>query len=382
MAFHTPDMLPAEERLRAESVVTGVYLTVDTELSVLHYRRHGAARLEDNFAMSILGRTPVGDFGIVYQMERLDAFGLKGAFFVDPLVALVAGPDMVKRIVDPILSAGHDVQLHAHAEWLGMSPTGPTDGRGGENMGDFGVEDQVRILGYGVEMLVAAGAPVPVAFRAGNYGASDDTLRALARLGLRYDSSYSPDYGGSVCRITMPAEAVLPFHHEGGIIEVPVSAISSPSGGSRHAQITALSAQEMIAALAYAAMNGHRSFTIVSHSFELLSRQRDKPNRIVVRRFDRLCEVIAASPRLRAATYAADPPEVEETRAERLPHSLARTLLRQGEQAVSNGLYGEQIGAIPAGAVAPAMKLREQLIAPLHNLGPLQQIALDILMAV
>jgi hypothetical protein len=365
------------------NAITDVYLTVDTELSSMHFRRFGVAGLDDNFATSILGRTAAGDFGIGYQMERLDAFGLKGVFFVDPLVALVAGQDMVDRIVHPILDAGHDVQLHAHSEWIELAQTPLTDGRIGRNMGDFNLEDQVRILEYGIERLMAAGAPRPVAFRAGNYGANDDTLRALARLGVRYDTSYSPDYEDSVCGISMPSGSALPVWRE-DVIEVPVSAISSPSGGSRHAQITALSAQEMIAALAYAALNRHPSFTIVSHSFELLSRQRDKPNKIVVRRFDQLCEVIAASPRLRAATYVGNPPEpvAGDLVFERLPHSLARTLLRNGEQAVSNGLYGEQLGKLPVGAAAPAIKMRDRLVAPLHNLGPLQQIALDILMAV
>lgn|GEM_PF-95960 len=365
------------------STTTSVYLTVDTELSSMHYRRHGPAGLDDNFATSILGRTSAGDVGIVYQMKRLEAFGLKGVFFVDPLVALVAGQDMVNRIVHPILDAGHDVQLHSHAEWIELAPPTLTDGRIGRNMADFDVEDQVRILDYGMERLQATGAPRPVAFRAGNYGANDDTLRALARIGIHYDTSYSPDYSESVCGIDMPPGSALPVMRY-DVVEVPVSAICGPNGGSRHAQITALSAQEMIAALAYAALERHPVFTIVSHSFELLSRQRDRPNRIVVRRFDRLCEIIAASPRLRAATYAADPPEPVsgDGVVERLPHSLARTLLRGGEQVVSNGLYGEQLGNIPVSAAAPAIRVRERLVAPLHNLGPLQHIALDILMAV
>ncbi len=365
-----------------KSAITRVYLTIDTELSSMHYRRHGVAGLADNFASSILGRTSAGDFGIIYQMERLDAFGLKGVFFVDPIVAVVAGADMVKRIVDPILEAGHDVQLHAHTEWLEHSSHGPTDGRGGQNMSDFGVEDQVRILDYGIETLVGVGAPMPVAFRAGNYGANDDTLAALAQVGIRYDSSYSPDYGGSVCAISMDKACALPVWR-GDVIEVPVSAIEDPTKGLRHAQITALSAQEMLAALVHAAMTGQPCFTIVSHSFELLSRQRQRPNRLVVRRFDRLCEMIAAVPALQSGTYAANPPEaMEDGVVERLPHSMARTLLRQGEQAVSNGLYGEQVGNIPVSAVAPAITVRDKLIAPLHNLGPLQQIALDILTAV
>lgn len=363
--------------------VTAVYLTVDTELSSMHFRRHGRAGLDDNFESAILGRTEAGDFGIVYQMARLDAHGLKGVFFVDPLVALLAGEDMVRRIVQPILEAGHDVQLHAHTEWLEWAPHGPTDGRAGRNMADFTLADQVRILDYGMAQLVAAGAPAPVAFRAGNYGANDDTLEALGQVGIRYDSSYSPDYRGSVCAISLDPECTLPVER-GRVVEVPVSAIASPGGGHRHAQITALSAREMIDALAYAALQRQPCFTIVSHSFELLCRQRERPNRLVVRRFERLCEVIAASPRLHAATYAADPPAPAGAadRAERLPHLLTRSLMRVGEQAISNGLYGEQIAGLPVHAAAPAMAVRDRLIAPLQGLTPLQQVALDILMAV
>jgi len=369
---------------------TTIYLTVDTELSSAHFRRHGGAGLQDNFESAILGRTSAGDFGILYQMDRLDAHGLKGVFFVDPLVALVAGSDMVRRIVHPILDAGHDVQLHAHTEWLGMAAHGPTDGRGGQNMADFSTADQVRILDYGIARLVEAGAPAPVAFRAGNYGANDDTLEALGRVGIRYDSSYSPDYEGSVCRISLDRDCALPVQR-GRVVEVPVSAIAGPGGGHRHAQLTALSAREMIDALAHAALHRQPCFTIVSHSFELLCRQRRRPNRIVVRRFDRLCGIIAASPRLRAGTYAADPPEpVPQSAAQsagagqvgRLPHSLARSLLRVGEQAISNSLYGDQVGPLPAQAAAPAFAVRDRLIAPLQSLTPLQQIALDIMMAV
>lgn len=361
---------------------TGVYLTIDTELSSMHFRRHGHAGLEANFASSILGRTPMGDYGIIHQMERLDAFGLKGVFFVDPMVALVAGQAMVDRIVHPILDAGHDVQLHAHAEWMGFAPDGPTDGRAGRNMADFSLEDQVRILEFGIESLLRSGAPMPVAFRAGNYGANDDTLDALARVGIRYDSSYSPDYDGTDCTISLERRCALPVEH-GAVVEVPVSAIASRGGGLRHAQITALSADEMLAAIDHAAEDGHPSFTIVSHSFELLCRKRRKPNLIVVRRFEVLCEGIARSPFLRSATYADDPPlPVSDGAVDRLPHSMARTLLRTGEQAVSNGLYGDRPSGLPQSAAAPAIAIGERFVTPLQSLMPLQQVALDLLMTV
>lgn len=366
--------------------VTRIYLTVDTELSSMHYRRHGASGLEDNFAASILGRTQSGDFGIVYQMARLDRFGLKGVFYVDPLVALVAGQDMVKRIVHPILDAGHDVQLHGHTEWLGLAATGPTDGRGGQNMANFGLEDQVRILDFAIARLTQAGAPMPVAFRAGNYGANDVTLRALEQVGIGYDSSYSPDYDDSVCGVSFDRDCGLPQRH-GRVIEVPISAIASPSRGLRHAQITALSGLEMMSAIRHAARRQQPSFTIVSHSFELLCRDRCRPNRIVVNRFEQLCRTIASTPALRSATFVTDPPlpvdgAADHGAVDRLPHSAVRTLLRTGEQLVSNALYGEKINHIPVKAAVPAIAMRDRLITPMQNLVPLQHVALDLLMGV
>lgn len=209
------------------------YLTIDTELSADHFRRHGRLGMEDGFARAIMGRTATGDLGIVHQMAVLDDHGLKGVFFVDPMPALVCGIDVIKRIVDPILTRGHDVQLHAHSEWLAFTDPvhSPTGGRTGRNMRDFSLVDQCAILAFGSETLVKAGAQTPIAFRAGNYGANDDTLRALAVLGIRYDSSFPPGITRSDCRINLPRETVAPVRRL-GVIEVPIAAIGAAGGGA------------------------------------------------------------------------------------------------------------------------------------------------------
>ena len=99
----------------------------------------------------------------------------------------------------------------------------------------------------------------------------------------------------------------------------------------------------MLAAARHAAAKSQASLTLLSHSFELLSRDRTRINRIVKRRFERLCAGLAAIPGVTSATYGTQPPAVARNKAPfpiLLPHSLLRTGLRYAEQAVANALYG------------------------------------------
>src|SRR3546814_10787162 len=81
-------------------MVTRAIISFDTELSAgLHQRGHDARA---NFESSILGRCRDGDFGIHFQMDMLESYGLKGVFFVDPMPALVHGPSIIRDIVAPI----------------------------------------------------------------------------------------------------------------------------------------------------------------------------------------------------------------------------------------------------------------------------------------
>ncbi|MEJ7926606.1 hypothetical protein WG908_07535 [Sphingobium sp. AN641] len=330
------------------------YLTVDTELSSGHFARRGRAGLDANFASAIDGRTGRGPVGVAHQIDVLDAHGMKGVFFVDPLPALAVGIDVIKRIVHPILEREHDVQLHAHSEWLSFATRSPVGGRTGRNMKDFDLADQTAILEVARDCLVEAGAPAPVAFRAGNYGADDNTLRALARLGIRYDTSLTPGIKGGACDISIVGDRLEPVEHL-GVIEVPVAAIAAARGGRRHAQLTALSAGEILAALDHAVAQRQTSFTLVSHSFELLARERGVPNRIVTQRFERLCAGIAARAAIESATYANQPPEPGTAYPSLLPHNPIRTAIRLVEQAASNALYSRRplFGLRAASTVQP-----------------------------
>jgi hypothetical protein len=323
------------------AAMTAIYLTIDTEYSAAFAEGPAPLSRVENFRRSISGEVDGGEAGIFHQMDVLERHGCQGVFFVDPLPALVWGVQAVADVVGPIVARGHDVQLHCHTEWLALAgERNPLGAKTGRNMADFSFPEQVLILRLARDMLVAAGAPPPVAFRAGNYGANDDTLRALAQVGIAFDSSHPPGIERSACGIRLGPDHRRPLRRLGAI-EVPIGCIDVGSR-LRHAQITALSLREMRDAIVHARDEGVSSFTFVSHSFELLSRDRRRVNPIVRRRFEGLCREIERIPGVATATYAADPPRPSRrTRAAPvLPHSPVRATLRLAEQAVVNTLYG------------------------------------------
>ena len=320
--------------------MSALYITIDTEYSFGMARGMNGGGQAVNYASAIAGETPDGALGIDYQMDVFDRHGLKAVFFVDPMPALIWGTGAIAQIVRPIIARGHDVQLHLHTEWLELAgPAGPLGGKTGTNLCDFSCDEQTRLLNYARGVLIAAGAPAPTAFRAGNYGANDDTLRALAALGIAYDTSHCPGIAGGECRISLgPDDRAVQRHC--GTIEVPVGSIAAAGGALRHFQITALTAHEVLAALRHAVNAGQPQMTLVSHSFELLARDRLRANHVLRRRFEALCAGLARMPGLTTATYAAQPPQPEPICPAPLPHSQLRTLHRYAEQTLANALYG------------------------------------------
>ncbi len=136
---------------------------------------------------------------------------------------------------------------------------------------DYSLAEQVELISGAADMLMAAGAPDPIAFRSGSYSASDDTLAALARLEFVYDSSHNGSEHPWPSAIGLEPRQIAPVLHR-GVIEVPVTLIEDQKGHLRHFQICALSAAEMKAALDHAVREDHAAVTVVSHGFELANR--------------------------------------------------------------------------------------------------------------
>jgi len=309
-------------------VTTPVFLTVDTALSW----RHHAGRLD---LASIVERSldPAG-VGLPWQLEQFAQYGLKGVFFVDPMPALVFGLDPIRRVVDTVLDAGQEVQLQLHAVWAGA-----VAGDGGAHHGRFALSDydataQRALIAGARDLLVAAGAPPPIAFRAGDHAASEDTLRALAALDFAYDSSCNG--GERPGAIGLPPHQIAPVAH-GGVTEVPVTLIEERVGALCNFHISALSTGEMRAALDHAEARQHAAVTILGSACGLANRAGTRANGIHVRRFIALCAMLAERRATLRTCWFGDRPALRlgQDDAPLEPHHL-RTGWRRAEQLWSN----------------------------------------------
>jgi hypothetical protein len=131
------------------------------------------------------------------------------------------------------------------------------------------------------------------------------------------------------------------------VIEVPVGAIGAYNGGERHAQITALSQSELIAAVKHGANNNWPAFVIVSHSFELFNREKGRCNKILMDRFEGFCAWLGTQANVDAVTFedvangevSLEPCVDGGIPARLLPHDPMRTVYRMTEQIAGRLLY-------------------------------------------
>lgn len=276
--------------------MVNVFITIDTELypRTLDWAKNHLGEEMERF---IYGVTPGGEFGIRYQSQLLARYGLKAVFFVESLFACAAGVTPLRKIVSCVEEGGHDVELHLHTEWLRWIVDQTLPKKAGNNIRDFTVEEQATLIEKAVMNLEASSGKRPCAFRAGNYGANRDTLRALAKNGIRFDTSYNPSYLNSSCGLVMDKVMTEP-HRVEGIWEMPIMVFEDWPGHLRHLQLCACSWLEIQDCLMWAWKNNVESIVLVSHSFEMLKRpiRCDVPssiNRVVVRRFEQLCSFLA-----------------------------------------------------------------------------------------
>jgi len=317
-----------------------VFITIDTEVWPLlpDWRQAGLTRDIDR---DIYGITPTGSYGILYQMDVLEQHGLKGAFFVEPLFAEVAGRDRLGTIVGEIQGRGHEVQVHIHPEWLGWMNEPLLPGPNPAYLKDFSEHDQQFLISHALELLRNSGANRLCAFRAGDYAANFLTLRALSRLGIAFDTSHNTCYLNSRCGLDTKGPVLQPITLE-GVCEIPVSYFRDGPRHYRHAQLAACSWPELRSSLVQAARRGWHTFVIVSHSFELLSKRRQhpdrpRPDRVAVRRFEQLCQFLGENrDRFRTAGFADLSPASFPETAPTAPLLSAphRTLWRMAEQLV------------------------------------------------
>lgn len=266
-----------------------VFFTVDVEIWCNGWLNIDE-KFPDAFRKYIYGPTVKGNFGLPYQLEVLNDHGLSGVFFVEALFSRRFGSEPLAEIVGLLRESGQEVQLHLHTEWVDESKEPILNGSRTkrQHLRYFSLTEQTILIAEGINLLIKAGAMNINTLRAGSFAFNADTLDALAGTGIPFDSSYNASMFGLDSGVMSGATLVEPVKCQ-GVYEYPMTVFDDGSGTLRHAQLTACSYNELEGLLWRALEAGRSSFVILSHNFELMNQTLERPDDVVVKRFQKLC---------------------------------------------------------------------------------------------
>jgi peptidoglycan/xylan/chitin deacetylase (PgdA/CDA1 family) len=168
------------------------------------------------------------DYGVTMIMTIHETYGLTGTFFVETEQRHYFGDDILDAVVRPIVSRGHEAQLHLHPGFRAFLPEATAKQETiSDSLRSFSEGEQRQMLAEAKAKLErAAGHPI-TAFRAGSYQANRATLRAAAAAGLVFASNYNLRYG-RLCEYVRELPETNDWFELEGIIEFPVTGFHQP----------------------------------------------------------------------------------------------------------------------------------------------------------
>jgi len=311
-----------------------VLFTVDVELWPQKWDlSHKSMKVA--FDKDILGKTARGEYGLPFQLKTFSDYEIKATFLVEPFFSVQMGQGSLQDITGLISDRDQKVELHLHTEWV--DKVSPNIMSGGErlNINEFSLGEQTELLSIGLERLNLCYVENITAFRAGNYGANFDTLKALKKVGIKYDTSYNAAYLGHTCDLHFGSTLMQAVDYD-GITEVPISQYKDGFGRRRHVQLNSISFEEIKILLEQASAQNWETFVIVSHSNELLTSDKNKGDNIVIRRLEKLCRYLSDNTKKFRTCFfdQMDKDKVTGVRAEALlkadVYSTSKRILEQG----------------------------------------------------
>lgn len=275
----------------------GIFITFDVECSM-----GGAWQNSDLKPISprlgMMGEYGDNQFGIPLICDILERSDLQATFFIEPFNAELGHPDQTEPVVRFLVDKNQDIQLHIHPNHIhyGQHRAGEKYVRT-DQMADLDVTTQKQMIVAGAELLENWSGVRPVAFRAGNMGASEETLLAMHDAGLWIDSSYTFPYVGGQCRFA-EQERYNGSKWYGDVLEVALSAYQQPNIPALHpakpVDLMGSSFEECRDAVEMICDAGGDAVLIL-HSFSLFKvsdkqYSGGKLNRVVLRRFEKFCQ--------------------------------------------------------------------------------------------
>ena len=275
-----------------------VVITIDTETSAgCSSRGCVPVPIEDR----ILGLHDGRYYGIDLMMDLLEKHGMRGTFFVNSFLDAAYPNKEIETFVHRILARGHDVQIHAHAEFRCLRLCPRRDPgcwrqctRHESFIGGNSYEAQLAILREGVRNIERWTGSYPVAFRGGSFDADENTIRVLHALGIRFDSSM--DLPSQRLSKLYPANRVA--DHE-GVVEIPLYTFRDDILGrqlNKFADMESLSLLELKQLVRTAEQHDLRTAVFIMHSFSFCREPDSCPNRQGIDIFDSFLSFLRSEP--------------------------------------------------------------------------------------
>lgn len=255
---------------RVQPVGLLLLLTIDTEGSLQRLRDPDPDRVVD---LLVFGGEH--GLGIDLHMDLLEHFGATGSFFLDVLMEYRFGRRSVERIVERILTRGHEIQLHLHSDHLRHA----RDESVRALATALGRDDPVQfrcVMELAIDLFEQRVGNRPIAYRAGGYRISDIHLDILRELGIRIDASVQTWFHSRVS--DWMRARTQPFWIGDHLLEVPASWYLRQDGSASldpraYAPSPGVGPGGCVTSMPSAGSEPHVA-TIVSHSFQLLRSER------------------------------------------------------------------------------------------------------------
>ena len=280
----------------------GVFITFDVECSMGGAWRY--AELEPvPPSRGMMGQYGKAAYGLPLICDILEKNSLKATFFLEPFNRELGHPGKTGPVCRFLAERGQDVQLHVHPNHYhyGLYKMGRpfpfTD-----SIAELPSEKQRMLVEMGANRIARWTGTRPVAFRAGNMGASEKTLEILPSAGIWIDSSYTFPFAGGKCRFASD-EPYNGSKWYGDVLETSLSGFRQKKlpgllKPSQPVDLVGASFEECRDAVKAICDAGADAVAIL-HSFSLfkvkdVQYNGGRLNRIVKRRFERFCQWLNA----------------------------------------------------------------------------------------
>jgi hypothetical protein len=277
-----------------------VYITFDVECSM------GGAWGPGGLKPVPPSRAMMGEYGdrklgLPLICDILERNGLSATHFVEAFTEEQGFEGQTRGICTYLVDRGQDVQLHIHPnhKHYGDMLAGREYVKC-DQMADLPAGQQRDLLVEGARRIRQWTQRPCTSFRAGNMGASEETLAQMPEAGLGIDSSYTFCYLDGQCRFA-DSQAYNGSKWYGEVLELALSGFRQPRlPGLRAAKpldLVGISFQECRDGIRQICDAGADA-VIILHSFSLM-KVRDvqysqaKENRVIIRRFEKLCRWLA-----------------------------------------------------------------------------------------